>query len=135
MSHPPLDPYAGQGPVHPGAEPQFPFAEAQAALTAIQGLLDQLMALDNSRTSAAGDMLATSSGSSITNFRTRNDELSTGLTNSWGQRGSALQMDAQWVRDAIAQAHTAHQQWKTQLDAHDRWIRDHPGVPPTQGPR
>ncbi|CAN5690033.1 hypothetical protein BH10ACT1_BH10ACT1_02230 [soil metagenome] len=134
MSHP-NDPYGSQGPVSPGPEPVFPFAEAQAALAAIQALLDQLMALDNTRTSAATDMLATSSGQSITNFTSRNDGLSTELTNSWGQQGAALQMDAQWVRDAIAAAHTLHDQWQAQKDWHDQWTAANPGVNPDQGPR
>lgn len=134
MSYPP-EPYGDQGPAYPGPEPIFPHAEAQAALTAIQALLDQLMALDNTRSSAATTMLVTSSGQSIDAFKAGNENLSTELAASWGQRGAALQMDAQWVRDAITNAQTIHDQWKTQLDRHHTWVKDHPGQNADTGPR
>lgn len=132
------------GPVHPGAppvEPQFPFPEARAALQAIGTLLEQLRALSSTRDAATSTMLAASSGSSIDAFESRNGDLATGLTNSWGQRGSGLVMDQEWLRTAIADAETAHDawvddkaSWQRRLDRHQDWVRDHPGVPPDQGP-
>lgn len=140
-----MPPYDEQGPVHPGTapvEPVFPYAEARAALTAIGTLLEQLSALSTTRGAAASTMLSTSSGQSIDAFRARNDDLTTELTNSWGQRGSGLVMDQEWLRTAIADAETAHDAWvedkaawQRQLTRHQDWVRDHPGVPPTQGPR
>lgn len=131
----PTNPYDGQGPVHPGPEPMFPHAEAAAAITAIQTLLGQFMALSNTRDSAAGEMLASGgpdgirpSGLSIAAFVARNDELSNQLQARW--RASSLELDADWLRTAINDANTRHDQWQTQLDYHLQWTAANPGVDP-----
>jgi len=135
MPPPPPNPYDGYGPVHPGTEPIFPLAEADAAIEAIQTLLDELMAFSNTRDSAAGEMLGGSSGDSIQAFIARNDELSTQLSSSWNSQGSSLQLDAQWLRDAKTNAITLHDYWQTQLNWHVQWTAANPGVDPRTGPR
>lgn len=132
----PPNPYDGEGPVHPGTEPIFPFDEADAAITAIQTLLDQLMGYSTTRDGAAGDMLSASSGQSIEAFIARNDELGAELSSSWNSQGSSLQVDAEWLRTAVADATTLHDQWQTQLNWHLQWTAANPGLDPaTQGPR
>lgn len=126
----PPNPYEGQGPVHPGPEPMFPQAEAAAAISAIQTVLDQFMALYNTRDGALGTIWPASSGQSINAFVSRNNELSAQLSSSWSSRGSPLQLDAEWLRTAIADATTLHSQWQTQLDYHLQWTAANPGVDP-----
>lgn len=132
---PPPNPYEGQGPVHPGPEPIFPQAEAAAAIAAIQTVLDQFMALSNTRESAAAEMLnppatVNPSGLSISAFVARNDELSAQLSSAWSSRGSSLQLDAEWLRTAISDADTLHEQWQTQLNWHLQWTAANPGLDP-----
>ena len=108
-------------PTHPGpepVEPVFPTTEANAALEAIDGLLDGLMGLETTRNAAVTEMVDHASGLSIDTFNTRNDELSTTLHNTWASRGSALQMDAEWLRQAILDAQTRHDTW---VEEHAAW--------------
>lgn len=126
----PPNPYDGQGPIHPGPEPMFPHAEAAAAISAIQTVLDQFMALSNTRDAALGTIWPSSSGQSINAFVARNDELSAQLSSAWSSRGSSLQLDAEWLRTAISDADTLHEQWQTQLNWHLQWTAANPGLDP-----
>lgn len=110
-------PVANPGPAP--IEPEFPFAEAEAAKAALATLQAELYALINTRDTAAAAMLDGASGTSIDNFRLRYDDLDGQIRGYCAHRGAALVMDMEWIAQAITEAQQAADDYEVARAAWD----------------
>ncbi|QXC59285.1 hypothetical protein KSP35_12795 [Aquihabitans sp. G128] len=121
---PPVRPGPGPGPVPmphstpplgpPPTEPVFPYAEARAAIRAIDALLDDLHRASTQHRHLTGELIlgGTFSGTARGRFEDRvieaGQEVAPGCT-------AALQVDRDWLVHAIAAADLRQHQYETDL--------------------
>jgi len=117
---PPVRPGSGPGPVPmpsvpaplgpPPTEPVFPFAEAQAALRAVDDLLADLASTSHQHRQLTGDLILGGSFQGTARMRFEDQVIEAGQELAPGCT-ARLERDREWLVQAIAAAHLRHDQY------------------------